>query len=92
MAVCSKKDCPLEMTDATAENLHELMRVVSDIGDGDFRKGVDRVKYSIKWSVKVNKRSDQFSFIVMTIIVGAIVSGSVSAVWLGFKSLLAGGK
>lgn len=75
--------CGLD-TDGLNELPH-LMGMVRDQGDGNYAKGIEQMRLSLQVLYRMRKVGERLGFAIVLLIVTALTSGVLAAVWKGIK-------
>jgi len=81
-------DCR-KFTEAELRELGHAMGMVTDLGDGNTNKGIEHARENHKWLQQLRAKSDRASSIVFGLIVAAVCTGALSALWLGLQAMMA---
>lgn len=74
--------------DEAAKEAGHAVGVVADVGRGDLRAGLESMRESLKWTVRVRDRFDQVGLAAAVAGVGLVVTAVATALWIGIKNSL----
>lgn len=83
--VCRFKTIP----DADAQEMGHAVGMLSDVGSGELRAGIELVRENHKWIRSLRERCDKLNLAASVAALGVFVSALLATVWVGIKNHLA---
>ena len=77
-----------QISDDEIKDLTHALGMITDLGQGDTRAGVEVIRSNINWMVRQRERTEQFGRTFFFAIITSVVGGALLAVVLGIKALL----
>jgi hypothetical protein len=84
--------CRIPLEPAEVREVPHIIGMVKDIGDGKLDIGVERIRQNHHWFCKTRKLGEKVGTGLILLILGAVVTGVGSALWVGIKHLIHGVK
>lgn len=81
--------CRFRLTDEQVEQFSHLVGMIADIGQQDLGQGIEVMRENQKFLKDLRKRGSVISGALTVALALAILSGVLSALWLGLQQLLA---
>ena len=70
------------------QSFGHLAGMVADIGEGDLSAGIEAMRDNHKWFLKQRRMTEKVGIAAVSVVVVAITSGVLGALWLGIKHML----
>ncbi|HSW00011.1 MAG TPA: hypothetical protein VLI39_07555 [Sedimentisphaerales bacterium] len=80
--------CRLNLSESEVSQAPHLFGVLTDLGEGDIRKGIEAFRENNRCVKKMRERGEKTALAAWLCWITLLVGGAASALWLGFKSLL----
>ena len=77
-----------QISDAEIKDLGHALGMITDLGQGDTRAGVEVIRANVNWMVKQRERTEQFGRTFFFAVITSVVGGVLLAVVLGVKALI----
>lgn len=77
-----------QLSDDEVRDLTHAMGMITDLGQGDTRAGVEVIRSNINWMAKQRERTEQFGRTFFFAVITTVVGGALFAAWFGIKALL----
>ena len=77
-----------QISDAEVKELTNALGMITDVGQGESRVGMDVIRSNIKWLAMQRERTEQFGRTFFFAVITSVVGGALLAVVLGIKALL----
>ncbi len=84
-AALRQHQCRLDISDDAAEEVSHVMGMLKDVGSGDYARGIESVRENHKWLRNLREKSNKLTMAAILMILAALVTGSVAALWQGIK-------
>jgi len=78
------------ISDTDAIELQHGVKACSDLGEGNIARGVKIMQANHEWIYLARRKADKAFSVIFVILLTALVSGVVGALWLGVKSMIGG--
>lgn len=89
IAAAMKGHCRFPMvTDAEVPHVGHYLGMLRDLGGDSVSKGIETIRKNHEWLSSLRDSSSRAGSTVFLIIVGTVVTGALTALWLGFKHLV----
>jgi hypothetical protein len=77
--------CRLPISDEKIPEVVHAVGMITDLGKGDLREGVEILRDNHKAMLSIRNRISQLATAIGTAVLLAVVSGVVAACWLGIR-------
>lgn len=74
--------------DAEAKEMGHAVGMLSDVGAGELRAGIEVVRENHKWTNKVRDRVEKVSLAASLSALGLVIAATIGALWVGIKQSL----
>lgn len=71
-----------------AQHAGHYLGMLADLGDGSLAKGIEQIRKNHEWLSSLRESSSRAGSIVFVLILTSVVTGAITALWLGAKHLL----
>ena len=78
--------CTCGLDTETAKQAGHWWGMVQDLGDGDTRRGIERMRTGFNALRRWDRWAGRIGWVVIATVVSALSAGGVGLVWLGFKA------
>ncbi len=76
----------VEIKDNDASEMGHAVGMLTDVGKGEIRAGIELIRENHKWVQRVRARMDQAGIAAALATVGVVISATLAAFWIGFKN------
>jgi hypothetical protein len=75
-----------DIRDSDAEEMGHAVGMITDVGSGEIRAGIELIRENHKWVQRIRGRMDQAGVAAALAALGVVISATLAAFWIGFKN------
>ncbi len=81
--------CACGLSDKSRKEMSHLVGLLQDVGEGSLPRGLEHLRETIKTHLARRRSIDRAGMAMATILIGALTSAGLAALWLGLQHHLA---
>ena len=82
--------CSLNLDTSEIKQINHAVGMMTDLGDGELRKGIELIRENHQYLAKQRMRNDRLHNVVYFTILTVVISGFARMAWVGFVELMHG--